>query len=63
MTISQFEKIPKKLIVDKKLEEGKSIILKVLTRRKKDYREVYQGMYFPDPYRKMMILSRSNTFL
>ena len=52
MTISQFEKIPKKLIVDKKLEEGKIYYIEGITRRKKDYREVYQGMYFPDPYSK-----------
>lgn len=52
MTISQFEKIPKKIIVDKKLEEGKIYYIEDVGRRNKDYREVYQGMYFPDPYSK-----------
>ena len=52
MTISQFENIPKKLIADKNLEEGKIYYIEDVGRRKKDYREVYQGMYFPDPYSK-----------
>lgn len=52
MTISQFENIPKNLIADKNLEEGKIYYIEDVGRRKKDYREVYQGMYFPDPYSK-----------
>ena len=49
MTMSKFEKIPKKLIESKKLETGKIYYIENVSRRKKDYREVYQGMYFPDP--------------
>tara|TARA_Y100000996_G_scaffold201001_1_gene157610 strand:- start:220 stop:843 length:624 start_codon:yes stop_codon:yes gene_type:complete len=52
MTISQFGNIPKNLIENKKLEEGKIYYIEDVGRRKKDYREVYQGMYFPDPYSK-----------
>ena len=52
MTISQFEKIPKKLIVDKNLEEGNIYYIEDVSRRTKDSREVYQGMYFPGPYSK-----------
>ena len=52
MTISQFENIPKKLIANKNLEEGKIYYIEDVSRRKKEYKEVYQGMYFPDPYSK-----------
>lgn len=46
ITIDQFEKIPKKLIANKKLEKGKIYYIED-NRRKKNYREVYQGMYNP----------------
>jgi len=52
MTISQFENISKILIADKNLEEGKIYYIENVTRRKKEYKEVYQGMYFPDKYSK-----------
>tara|TARA_B100001769_G_scaffold246225_1_gene216509 strand:+ start:1082 stop:1759 length:678 start_codon:yes stop_codon:yes gene_type:complete len=55
MTITEFELLPKKskkLIASKNLEEGKIYYIEDVGRRKKDYREVYQGMYFPDPYSK-----------
>ena len=43
MTISQFENIPKNLIADKNLEEGKIYYIEDVGRRKKDYREVFQN--------------------
>jgi hypothetical protein len=46
MTITEFELLPKKLITSKKLEEGKIYYIEDVSRRKKDYREVYQGMHF-----------------
>ena len=52
ITISQFENIPKNLIANKNLEEGKIYYIENVTRRKKEYKEVYQGMYFPDTYSK-----------
>ena len=52
MTIIEFELLPKKLITSKKLEEGKIYYIEDVSRRKKDYREVYQGMHFLDTYSK-----------
>jgi len=52
MTITEFELLPKKLITSKKLEEGKIYYIEDVSRRKKDYREVYQGMHFLDTYSK-----------
>ena len=52
MTITEFELLPKKLIASKKLEEGKIYYIEDVSRRKKEYKEVYQGMYFPDTYSK-----------
>tara|TARA_B110000483_G_scaffold87750_1_gene108313 strand:+ start:186 stop:791 length:606 start_codon:yes stop_codon:yes gene_type:complete len=52
MTITEFELLPKKLITSKKLEEGKIYYIEGVSRRKKDYREVYQGMHFLDTYSK-----------
>ena len=52
MTIAEFELLPKKLIASKKLEEGKIYYIEDVSRRKKEYREVYQGMHFLDTYSK-----------
>lgn len=52
MTITEFELLPKKLITSKKLEEGKIYYIEDVSRRKRDYREVYQGMHFLDTYSK-----------
>ena len=52
ITITEFELLPKKLITSKKLEEGKIYYIEDVSRRKKEYKEVYQGMYFIDQYSK-----------
>lgn len=52
MTITEFELLPKKLIASKKLEEGKIYYIEDVSRRKKEYKEVYQGMHFLDTYSK-----------
>jgi len=52
MTITEFELLPKKLIASKNLEVGKIYYIEDVSRRKKEYKEVYQGMHFLDTYSK-----------
>ena len=59
MTITEFELLPKKLITSKKLEEGKIYYIEDVSRRKKDYREVYQGMHL----RRITNFTRQPLFL